>query len=362
MFYLEQRLEGLPLAVACIKVSAYADDAFGLLRHLREVAVVNAALEDFAGGSGLHVNPQKSSALAVAGWDSTVHIGYPYVSVFKVLGVEFDTDVRTTTERNWERVLNDVKGSLISNHPRAFSIKQRVEFVKTFALARLWHVAQVLPMDADQAARVNSAVSNFIWKGSFFRLRMDTACASRSGGGLGLPRVQEKSMALFAGRWQSLLVVDQDCFAAEWLLTLITAFPGGNPPNLEAVWPAAWHYRQLMDMRAYCAPPAVTSSAKENIRELYRVQVDARPAATSRIATKHPPGVDWPQVWSNVWSPTLPPAVREVWYRVAHDLEDTRYRRFMARQKLDPTGLCPRCGNMDTMLHRLKECGAAASI
>lgn len=68
-------------------MSSYADDAFFTLRNATEAAVERGALEDFAAGSGLTVNVQKCGVLAAGTSDARDDVGFPYVSVLKVLGV-----------------------------------------------------------------------------------------------------------------------------------------------------------------------------------------------------------------------------------------------------------------------------------
>ena len=310
LFRLDRLLEGVPLALSCLRVSAYADDAFAVLRHQREAAVVRGVLDDFGAGSGLAVNPQKSAALPVGRWDTSEDIGYPYVTEVKVLGVVFTAAIKSTIKVNWTKVLQAVRGVLAANSCRAFSLVQRVDFVGTFALSKMWHVAQVLPVTRAASSDVSRSVCAFVWRGSMFRLCRDSSSNAQLDGGLGLPRVEERCMALFVGRWASLLLVDGDCFSSEWLQALGTARPVGNPPNLRAVWAAAYHYRELMRVRAYCGPTALAADPKANIKAVYRGLLEARTTVTPRVARLNP-AVKWEQVWRNVWSPALPPAVQE---------------------------------------------------
>ena len=361
--YLERRLQGLQLAVSRFKVSAYADDAMAVLRTVQEVGVCNAGFEVFAVEAGLAVNPIKCGVLPVGGWDSNANVGYPVVDSLKVLGLYFSADVKDSISTNWKHVVAAVQGVLASNTARALSLQQRAEFVSVFALAKLWHAAQVLPLPDKCAEQLQKAVSMFMFKGSLFRLKAELCCQPRSKGGLGVPDLALKAHALFAGRWESLLHVDPDGLAAEWLQLLLRQFGVGNPPNCGAVWPAAAHFRAFQRVRAYCAPPRLTPEPKALIRELLRVLEEAAVREQHRVEAQHP-AVDWTLVWANLSSAALPREVQEAWFVVTHDLVATNHRLFglQDRKRRHATGLCARCGGADTLLHRLAECGGASSI
>ena len=357
MFSLERRLRGYPLIRCCLKTSAYADDAFAVLRNKAEVKMTTQCFDEFSAGSGLAVNAKKSAVLAVGSWDVTVDMPYPYVTELKVLGVVFGRDIKTTIKLNWPRVVQVVKGTLSRNNVRHLNLKQRALFVNMFALSKLWHVAQVLPIRKMDVKAIKTAISYFLWKGSLFSLPIDVCCSPKSEGGLGLPDIHLRCNAMFAVRWQSLLFTDSDSFASEWLDTLLGAVPVGNPPNIPAVWAGAPHYQQLLSIRAYCAAPHLTTTGRATMRELYRVQVEAADRPTPRVVRKFPT-TNWKQVWANLQSPALDEAAREAWFIAVHDLVGTRARLHSCGR--DVADLCPHCQEADDLEHRLTRCGGAA--
>ena len=363
LHHLERRLEGLRLAESCMKASAYADDAYFLVRSALEVGVCNGAFGKFSVESGLTVNPVKSGVLALGGWDQGADIGYPYVERLKVLGISFTSSIKKTVSINWPAVVNTVKGVLCANTARMLGLTQRADFVRMFALSKLWHVAQVLPIPAPKAENIIKAVHMFLFKGQLFKVKGNLCCQPQSVGGLGIPDPLLKSNALFTGRWQSLLFVDPDSFSAEWLQLLLRRFGTGNPPNIGAVWPAASHFTRLATVRAYCAAPRLAAKPKAAIRELYRVQVEAAAREVHRVEAAHP-AASWPQVWANLCSPVLPVEVRDGWFIAAHDLVATNLRLHELRdeQRRHPTGVCARCGAADTLLHRLSVCGGSEAV
>ncbi|KAJ1519149.1 hypothetical protein ONE63_011243 [Megalurothrips usitatus] len=349
--YLDRRLQGLALANARMAVSAYADDAFFVLREAAEAAAVHAALSDFAVVAGLGVNVQKSGVLAVGTWDTAADVGFPYVETLKVLGVVFRPSIRLASRDNWASVLAGVRGVLRDNAARALGLSRRAAYVSTFALSKMWHVAQVLPVPKSVAADVTKAVRMFLWRGQLLTTSMAVACTPRCQGGLGVPAIEAKALALFTGRWQSVLVHDPDCFAGEWLHVLLGTFPLGQ--HQRRVWPAAWHFKAFHATRtsAAAAPPDVPARAA--IHAIYSELVNAAPLTVPRVVAKAP-GVQWRRVWENVRRREVPVNVQDSWWKAVHDLPATRHR--LQRIGRSESRMCPTCAAPDTLAHRLARC------
>ncbi|KAJ1519156.1 hypothetical protein ONE63_011230 [Megalurothrips usitatus] len=108
LILLEPQLRGLTLTNGSIRVSAYADDAFMVLRDHDEAALAMQVLQKFAEVSGLQVNHGKCGALATGGWNTDRPIGVPYVTRMRVLGVTFQAAIKDTTRENWKSVLQAV--------------------------------------------------------------------------------------------------------------------------------------------------------------------------------------------------------------------------------------------------------------
>jgi hypothetical protein len=349
--YLERRLQGLSLANACLKVSSYADDAYYILRSAEEATVVHGALEDFGHVSGLVVNIQKCGVLALGTWNPATDVGFPYTETLKVLGVEFKTNIKQATRDNWASVLASVRGVLRDNAARALGLTQRAAYVNIFALSRMWHVAQVLPVPRTTSTAIIKAVRMYLWRGQLFTITTAAACTPRAQGGLGLPDLEKKCLALFTGRWQGILVDDPDSFAGEWLLVLLGAFPLGALQR--AVWPSVSYYRTFHSTRttASSAPPEVP--ARNAILAIYAELVNQEPPLMPRVVVKSP-GVLWQRVWANIHHAAVPVDARDSWWKAVHDLVATRHR--LHRIGRSESRMCPVCAVPDTLAHRLCRC------
>lgn len=117
-----------------------------------------------------------------------------------MLGVSFQANVRASTTDNWKAVLATVRGVLADNATRALGVGQRARYVSMFALSKMWHVAQVLPIPKGVADEVVRAVRRFLWRGHTFTTTMAVACSPKTAGGLGIPDVRSKCLALEGGK------------------------------------------------------------------------------------------------------------------------------------------------------------------
>jgi hypothetical protein len=173
-----RRLQGVSLVHSCLSISAYADDLYAVLRTPHEANVVREELDSFEVVSGLRANHAKCAALPVSDWDTGVDIGWQYVKEVKVLGVTFTSNIKATIRCNWEHLANVLQGVLADNSNRNLSLSQRVWFAGVYALSKVWHVAQVLPIEDKQCVKMIQALGRFVWRGSIFRVPMETAPTS----------------------------------------------------------------------------------------------------------------------------------------------------------------------------------------
>jgi hypothetical protein len=75
---------------------------------------------------------------------------------------------------------------------------------------------------------------------------------------------------------------------------------------------------------------------------------------------RHRPDVDWTHVWYNLHRSHLSAMVKSEWYAVIHDIIPTRQR--LAGIHIVEDAYCAGCGAVDSLLHRLYECGQGPVI
>jgi len=78
-----------------------------------------------------------------------------------------------------------------------------------------------------------------------------------------------------------------------------------------------------------------------------------------RIIKIHPTP-DWARVWENLHDTWASDNKKAIWYKVIHDIQPTNER--LHTKKLSDTAQCRECGDKDTIMHRLTDCGTGNAI
>jgi hypothetical protein len=134
--------------------------------------------------------------------------------------------------------------------------------------------------------------------------------------------------------------------------------PVSNPPNV-AAYPTTLAYVRdyVMDM-AYISPPKSDETPTRFRRRIYatlhQMAVAATTARPIRVETLDP-HVNWKIIWRNLHDAWITDALCSEWYAVIHDLLPTNDR--LSRIALMDTDQCHTCGQKDTLVHRIIECG-----
>jgi hypothetical protein len=72
------------------------------------------------------------------------------------------------------------------------------------------------------------------------------------------------------------------------------------------------------------------------------------------------PETDWKRVWTNLLDAWTAETITAVWYAVIHDLESANVR--LHKILLANMSYCKECGSVDTLSHRLTDCGEGKNI
>lgn len=362
---LAEQLHGVRITSRGTKTTAiaYADDVSIFITQPEDINRIRQALETFTKASGAKINTKKSKILPLGGWDEGLNIlGIQYVDRLKILGITFTSTTEQSRRQTWMEVTGSVRGMASLACTRDLCLTQRVWYAHTYLLSRLWHTAQVLQPTQEAIRQITAAITRFIWKGNIFRVPVSILYTEPKVGGLGLIDLQTKCRVLMVLRlWSQ--SIRREGVTLDWMKTWnITGNPG-NPPNLQDI-PTKYEYLQsYVQERAYL--PALTRGQRpRHLKKLCydtmrMFEINARPHPISRIQRVYPT-TNWVVVWRNISQAWVDEPVRSTWYEVANDLIATNVR--LHKIRIADTEQCQQCGKMDTVQHRLTECGEAVQI
>ena len=336
----------------------YVDDTEILLTRRDQIPLMQRELAAFSGASGLVVNFSKTKALPIGGWQEDKNDPFAYVQKTKILGIFFSPRVQELPALNWPAATSAANAVLQQSTHRQFCTEQRVRFVNTYAMSKLWYLAKVVPPDTGPLTAVRKHVSSLVWEGWRYRVPYPVLCLPLGQGGFGLQDAYLRCVALYYSRWLTLHDDTPDAFATAALLYLHELYPLGPGQVLPTTPVSVSHFRFFLSTHArrphvlILKGPALTARVYEDLRQ------QSLPSSIRVEGVL--PNTEWQLVWQNVGSRRLSMHARSTWFSIVHNLYPTRDK--LHRHGSAPTDRCASCGRLDTILHRLTTCGQAAPV
>ena len=341
-------------------IITYADDVTIILRSPDEIRHVQEALRVYEAASGARLNLCKSRAMALGSWDTSTDVmGMQYTSELSFLGTKMTATIRDSARRSWSVVTGLLKKHAQDTYHRALTLDNRIAYVNSCLLARVWYVAQVFPPPPDSIRQINTAISWFLWKGAVFRVPLSTLCRDRTRGGWNLINVEAKCKTLLIHRLHT-LGMNESTLTAKWLKRWRLHRHSVNPPYILRIPDRFEYLRTLVYETAYIAPQGPLESRRAYKRRMYRtltVLLQETPDLVPMRIEKLEPFRDWHTIWRNLWMSPVPSRERAQWYKIIHDILPTNVR--LHAIGISTTESCRHCAARDTVLHRLVECGQA---
>ena len=196
-------LTGLLITNFRLMDSSYCDDVETLSSDVDDLVKFDKVMQKFEEMSGAILSRTIKSKVMGLGSLKAKH-DWPHevswiktVSEMKIFGFTICPTYKDTATKTWKRVVRGFEQVLFSWESRQLeTLSQRVQVVRTFALSKLYYVAQVLPLPGEHKRKVESRLSSFIFRGRHERLSLSELENTCEKGGLGLPNILVKADAL----------------------------------------------------------------------------------------------------------------------------------------------------------------------
>ena len=177
------------------------DDIQFVSSNTEDLVIFNKVFSQFEAQSGAMLSrDRKSKVMGLGQWQGRQDWPLEWIQSsdeLKVLGFTVCPQFSDTASRIWETVFRGFQCTLFAWEGRALcTLQQRVTLTNTFALSKLWYVAQVLPLPPAMTKKVESAISNFVFRGRHERLKLAELENPVKRGGLGLTCVATKAECL----------------------------------------------------------------------------------------------------------------------------------------------------------------------
>jgi len=121
-------------------VIVYSDDVTLLLTSPSEIPKLQAILNQYGKESGAKINIQKSKAMALGMWDTTVNImGIPYHENMKILDIHFTSTTSQSALNSWSVVTDGLRAQGREACYRGQSLNKRIQFSHTYVSPSVVH-------------------------------------------------------------------------------------------------------------------------------------------------------------------------------------------------------------------------------
>ena len=236
------------------------------------------------------------------------------------------------------------------------TLYQRVEVTKIFALSKLYYVAQVLPLPNKYKKRIETKLSQFIFKGRHERVKLSEIENSLDQGGLGLPNIGVKSDCLLLKQMCRMLSLPNEQsfhFLGYWLGSFLRETGWGfNFPQLSDLGPMSHTISSKFPIHKHMLDTFLEAIARGEINENNMKSVTTKEMYINRMEDLlTPPKVEikYPQVnFQELVYPRIKHAVLEAkqkdfLFALIHKIYPNRQRLFLQRRTEDPLCLNPAC-------------------
>lgn len=358
---LNQQLCGINVLNHSVKTCAFLDDVNIFVGSNQDLLKTKAILTNFCSWTGAFLNESKTHIMGLGAWKDRADWSITWAtsaSHIKILGVVFFPSTDTTIENGWKSIRGLIVGLLKDNNMRLLTIHQRVNFIKLHVLNKANFVSRILPCPKKVADEILKSLLSFVWEGSIERTKQSVLFLPQESGGLGLPNPGILFRCLHLKTTFGILRGEHgverrllDFWLAFPLRTVINNYVKNSLPY--SILSCPCQFKTLVeDAKSLTQAKLVRfDDATLNHRLIYKSKIEEISfPGKLEIRLNY---LNWKTIWSNIKS--LPPFLKDVMFRLNHDILPTRERQKKTNQ--NTSNICQECNtDVETSIHLFVEC------
>ena len=342
---LDRRLQGLNMGPIEIKSIAYVDDVQIISSHENDLVVADQILREYESLSGMVLSREKTKILGLGGWKNKQEWVLPWakpVKELKAFGVTFMPSASDTARVSWKNCKESVNKCISVWTKRPFqTLKQRVFILNTYALSKLWYLAQVLPAPRGILGEIEQKCRCYVWQGRLEQVGWDTLVAPREEGGLGIPWLQSKCSALRMRHTQTGFVHPRTSghfgyWIGDMIMELYPELKLDQGHRRRTVPP---HFKGMVELVREGLVYDLGLNAKS--KTIYKALTSTPPPP--KVVTIH--DLDWTVVYNRIWSKVLTLEQQDLLWTMVNNIYPTRERLFRLNQRVRDNN-CKVCENV----------------
>ncbi|KAJ4430266.1 hypothetical protein ANN_22478 [Periplaneta americana] len=320
-------------------IRAYADDVVILLRDEDECTKVPQILQTYSMASCAQINVQKSSLVPLGNWPVTHTVNHiPIKRKAKILGLIVCASFKEMVDINWSITSARTRATMFQHIHRNLNLLERIWHINVFCLSKYSTV-------------LDRGISFYVWKAYFYKLPKTQLHLPITKGGLQLTATKEKSQALLTRNILRAKHDESDPMDNKFRqnhIPLLCSKTTTLPHSLKMIWEIIESY----------PPTTVTNEKNQNTKIIYTYLMK-KAVQTPGIVEKLP-NQRWGNIWRNLHMANIPTARKTTVYCYLNHIIPTEEKRH--RHNLTDSPACKKCGWLDTLKHRVTNCGAAKTI
>ena len=359
--YINRKVKGVTMASLTQKEEGYVDDISVLSTDLNDLEHLNQAFLKFESMSGTVLNrSHKSKIMGLGRWKDKEDWPLLWLRTepsLKVFGIQFTPTTKGTIHQSWEKCIQGVRNCIMAWSNRMLpTLNQRIQVVQTFALSKIWYLAQVLPIPKKHLLEVEKTVRRFLWLGRLEHLPFDELYGPIKEGGLNLVNIGAKCDSLYLK--QTLRMLNSETNSKKhlsyWIgIQMRRDLPElANGPHAEIIPPYFKHTVNLLKEAVNADIVNLGNMGAVKSKAIY-ADLNSTPPPP-KITIKHPE-LPWELIYDRLDSSVLSPACRDLWFIVINNIYPNKQR--LHRLNQHESGNCAKCANTpETNPHLFMEC------
>lgn len=177
------------------KIFLHADDTLLPIPDIKSYRKSMGHFELYSKASGSALNLAKTEVLALGQWlkSDLGPIDKWIKPQVEILGIHFGENMQF---KNWSKLLAKCDGILHQWRNHTLSLKTKLYVIQTYVLSNTLHVMRVIGMEEKSAIRLQRSIFQYIWGGSFEKIKRTTCYLPYKEGGMNVPNIQTLAESL----------------------------------------------------------------------------------------------------------------------------------------------------------------------
>jgi hypothetical protein len=151
----------------------YAYDITLFVTFPADIPGVREATRTYERATVASLNIRISKAQAAGSWDAAVDMmDISYCPGRNILGVYLTSSIDQSGNTSWTRVTGQVRALAKDVYGRDLCLTQRIQYVPTYLLVKIWRIAQVFPIPKEHLRQLATAISWYIRKGAILQVAL----------------------------------------------------------------------------------------------------------------------------------------------------------------------------------------------